>query len=451
MSWWKIFSSLSLINFAILKFCLASNDLFSVSSLSEYCQQKAVTPFYAKAYQERQIEKMFITTFQKLITQELKKNFYSLALKVSTNEWDQLVDQLKYDVKNECRSSGLLFSPTYFLGGLLSSFHQKNNLHLFEHNELLKNINEEQRIKLHQTNLSLARQVFRDTCSWSGLVSESEVMNSYLSDPAIGLKTLKKLQWDPRPILCSDEGCKEVSRSTWVATLPRPQERRSIQEDLQDYWCGNFFTKRVATTPGFRWKVTFAGDLLLNHHDPFYLHLLGIPLVQQWEKKLQSSLNPWAKEELLRSVQRQSWEEPLQVKLLSRDENFLDKKGLHVEIYYGEFDRNFETFDKIFYQSKLVLNRQLLDWSMRLKYKKRVEVERTVSINIQAQLTQLSETYHFLKYAPKLSQDLAVWVMDNLEQILTHRGELNQNPIIEIPMEFRAGIMALKLIHDRKL
>jgi len=432
-----------------------AQTLRSVSSLSEYCQQKAAAPFYAKPHYERFLEKMFLMSAQKVIADELKQSFFTLAAKVSpeglSNTWENILEKLKNDIKYECKVSGTLFSANQFYLGLLSPYYQKSKDNFLNHDFLLNNLNPASVQKLHSTNMSLARQVFRDICSWNGLVADAAKISTYLDDPAVGLKVLKFLISSPRPIICRDEGCTQVTRREWEATLPRPQEKRTVELDIQDFWCANHFVKRYGISPAMRWKVTFMGDLFLNQHDPFYLHALGIPMVKQWEEKLQSTLVPWAKSELAKMVQRWPWEEELRININNSEDYFDPKIGLEIAIEYGEFDRNYKTFDKIFMHSKLRLNKPLLEWALRFKYKHRESVAKTLSLNIKQQLIEMEKKFHFLNFSSVLHEDTAHWILDRLEQILAKKNISSKSAYVSFPITFKTGIMALKLVHDRQL
>ncbi len=444
--------SLFILNFLLGCSLAAAQNLISVASLSEYCQQRSVTPFYAKPHYERFLEKIFLTAAQKIIIDELKVSLYELANKASA--WESLLSKIQSDIKNECKVSGQLFSPNQFYTHLLSPYYQQGRSNLLQHDQLLKGLAPELVQTLHRTNVSLGRQIFRDMCSWNGLVSDSALIDQYLNDPAIGLKVLKYLATTTRPIFCGDEGCRFVERREWEALLPRPQERRSIAEDLQDYWCGFHFVKRYGTSPGMRWKVTLAGDLLLNHHDPFYLHALGIPLNKQWSEKVQNSLGPWAKQQLESMMLRTPWEEELRVYIENQDQISYDsKEGATIIVEYGEFDRNYQSYDKVTLRDSMILNRPLLEWALSWKYRDQAAVVRTLAINIKQQLVKLEAQHHYLNYASNLHTELAEWILVRLEQMLG-RQQIKDHPEImqvRIPIHFKTGIMALKLVHDRRL
>ena len=152
------------------------------------------------------------------------------------------------------------------------------------------------------------------------------------------------------------------------------------------------------------------------------------------------------------------FEESLIVKKLDRKNDFYNKKGglkVVFEVTLGEFDNTIHSLDKIdvhfnLRMPKSFLGMMMKDWRKHSgDKKKRKELIERFKIQIESQMGIFRNKFIIPPWDGDLGRLISIDLMDQLAEYQGEYFSDRTHKNVEIPIEFRYGVFALKYIHYR--
>lgn len=416
---------------------------------------------------------------------------YAKTLDFSKEEYDNLVNRL---VNNYC-SKNLTVTSLKLLKDNLYRYYEKAQFSLPSVSENsffpqeFKQMTES--LKVREREMVVTTKLFRSLCSWDQEATNPRLMSPLLKNPFIMAKIFQMLkglksEWDPSTdkvtktntedgvrVLCKDGICRPVKKSEFYRDFPLSIGTTGIDLDLEKMYCTKFRDLKDEIKSGEeehvqKWaKFQTLEDanfivsqmIALTTKVPHFL--LSADKFTDFKKiarlGINETWNNWAHKSNDEFVHELFYEESLNVSIIDRSQYFFflnPQFKVMIDLSLGEIDKTTIIKDKIGFVYQLSLNKSFLKW-IRKEYNETTTKENEELIvgrfmdQISHQLNKLNSKLSIVPWNDGLDKMVA---RELLEQLRSYQGnffEGSEDSIVQVPLEFRYGLFALKYINFR--
>lgn len=456
--------------------------------------------FYKNQWEQEQAKRAILATLQqiglKITSQAIVQ--YVKDFEFTDDEFANFSDNL---IGNYCSKNITVISHKELKNNMLKMF--KSESKVFD----LPNIDENSlfpadlerwtnSISGKQQEFFVSVDLFRSFCSWGNDVANLRLMAPMVNDPFIMSYVFRNLTgktttWDQIDnstklinakdslrVACEGYICRSKNSNQFMKQFPRSWGSRSIMEELESIYCFDFrdarnnFNEPIVKLKKILDSRTLSDEIFLRSQ--MISLFTGVPdfflnagTFNEASEILKASFNStwdrWAGKSIRKFSQDLMYEESLFVESVDR-KFFYDNRKPQFKVIFdvnlGEFDKANQLIDKLSASINISLSKSFLKWARRDWKSNRRGAQREVVLSkLVKQLKFHIDDQLILKrnrfIIPPWEGDIGgIIAVELIEQLADYEGTFfNQDDAqnIEIPIEFRYGVFALKYIHERFL
>lgn len=417
---------------------------------------------------------------------------YSKVFEYSDKQYENLYTNL---IENDCSKNLSIFSKKG-LYQLFKAEYKKDNFSIIPNfNDSLDfqkdviEILQSKETKLNEFKNTVEN--FRAFCSWDHLRGDLGLLAPYLSNKYVMTKVFnnilqKKASWniknreiivvpdlDTKRVVCNGLICRASDNTQFYKQFPRMIGASSLQQDLNSMYCETFRHKVLENSKNAKLNsiIKSKNEIQVNSEVMSFLSLItntpdilnGVnetkDLFNLYNQNINSYWDNWANAKILKNSYSLGYEESLNVDLVpikNSDIVLLDKLSLTFRYTLGEFDRMFESFDKIDAKFYLDFDSKFLNWYKKQfiqltnkgKYKGLADLRLNFKERIEIVLKSKGAFFLTNLWNEKFS-DIIVDELSN--QIVKSKMKFSglKNQKINIPLNMEFGVFALKYLRDK--
>ncbi len=370
-------------------------------NLKNTCEKQLPEGRYLTSWQDEQARRAVVSTFQYISLDVLTRAIgkYAQTLKWSDEQFKGLSNNL---INNYCSKNLTVYSLRLLKNNLEEKFSSKNYYQLpnWSGSEFYPPQLQEATVSLETRKRELATviRLYRNICSWNGLVDDYRMMLPYLKNPYImsyifhnmaqtqvyfdfeEQKLKKKPSADTVQVLCQNFVCRKVSAKQFNDGFPRMLGSSSLYNDLERLYCHHFVKAEVPkedVNPQIKtWLKERSLEEEVIEQSQYVSLLTGSPdllfIVEKYtdlkdvlKSNIEHRWNRWAQNQLDHFNNDLMYEESLQIQIKPQAiiHDFKRRKlYLNVAITLGELDKVLEFFDKVSVNTKLEFSKDFLSW-----------------------------------------------------------------------------------------
>ncbi len=460
--------------------------------LQRHCV-RSTKPIYRSSWERVQKKRTILANLQYVALESVASALaqYAKDFEFSREQFRNMADGL---VSNYCSKNTTIRSLKYLKADLISRFSSSDKFSLptIDNNPLFARTLTrwtDSRIAKEQEFLTTVN-IFKSLCSWGNDVENLRLMVPLVNDPFIMAHVFRqmlseKMVWDhvdnsiskakdlstPK-VACVGYICRKKKNSEFVKLLPRALGSAPLEEELHNMYCNDFKNANFQIRDQIPQIKKLIDDLSLDERKFVRTQMIalitGVPdfflnmdNYKEGRELLRSSLddtwNEWADRNNRKYSSDLLYEESLYVEKVDR-KHFFNRKEANfkvvLDVNLGEIDRTNEMVGKISADFRLNLTKDFMKWARDQWISvdgrdKREELIRQFKMRIDDQL--LLKRSRFI--VPPWDGDLGrIVAIELIEQLGDYRGNYfhqSGHQTIEIPIQFRYGVFALKYIHYR--
>lgn len=381
--------------------------------------------------------------------------------------------------------------------GVLVDQYCSENLSLISLKNLKKEMTqlfkEEQNNKDYgKTNGLLAIELFQSFCSWGGQVDKPGLLKPFLNSEAImawvfRFMTEKELYFNPEDqrvylaensqeklVLCENMICRKIPKNEFLRTFPLALGESERIKNLENLYCHHFrdlsYSQKEYSKKMNDWiksRDIISDKMLvstfisfLNHTHDYFLEIEEfnkIPFLV--ENDIDEYWNTWSRRNLETLSQELYFEESLSLEVYTREKNKFPPQ-IHIDINFGELDKEGQKMGKLSFGLKLKLNPRFLSW-LRQKVLSKDYYKTDLKKKMQSVLThhiedQIHEAFQkfLLNYIHQKGKEalinrISFTLLDSLNLDKDFINSANTQEI-SIPIQFHLSPYALRHLYLKK-
>ncbi len=458
------------------------------------CEKIKVRPKYETEYKAKLAKDSIVGTLQLLGLERtiIAISEYAKLFEYSKGEFKLLYTNL---INNEC-SKNLSVLSQKGLHSLFNKSFEKDNSSIIpsfrnslDFQESVKAILQSKETKLNEFKNTVEN--FRAFCSWSHLESSYRLLAPYLSNPYIMTDVFNNIlqvkpSWNhetneviivpdqkTKRVVCKDSLCRKATNRSFVVNFPRMVGAVSLKDDLESLYCEEFRHKVLEKTKSKKINslIKSKSEIQVKSEVMSYLSLVtqrpdilnGVnftgELLNLYIENISSYWDKKASDELDQNSYSLSYEESLNVDLIPMT-NEKKQSGQKLSLLFrytvGEFDRMFDSLDKVDAHFNLEFDSSYISWfrqryiflKNRSKYAQIASIKKNLKDRVDIILSKKS-TFFLTNLWNESMSDIIVEELSS--QILYSKIKIDKtkNFKLQVPLKMEFGVFALKYFRNK--
>lgn len=466
--------------------------LEEAQNLQELCQYP-VKALYARKKEEEQVIRTVMASLQwwglqlssKAIGQYAKQSDFSL------DEYKKLVENI---TGNFCSPAMTVMSQKKLKDDLLFAYLDKNLLPQYLTSTPSFLTNTEWTQKRQEQEFKTSIELFKSFCSWGGDIKKPRLLIHFLKNPLImsflfrqmaGLEILwneEALAFKLVPIkksvevFCNDLLCQPRGEKKLLKQTPQAAGSLSFYQDLKMLYCSKisqvFNSMTIETEPHIeKWLAEIRPEsagvlnnqmvaLMTGWAQPLFTVERFMQLSQVIKNILTEEVKKKTDPIVLNYLKILPLEEKIHLRKVPSAFLPVEKKyleGLVFDVDYGEMDASLYYTGKLSVINPLKMSKSFLLWLASqsdgfymLSSEEQIKIKAQVSEQIMDQLIVMQRSFKVPITAEALGEEIAKNLIELLRQDKKILELQSTATLLEIPLEFRYGLFALKAMWNNE-